>query len=86
MNKLKKQFVTLSVDASIGNTFKDFCERAGMPVSRGTEMAIKRWMTEGCRKDIDMFKSVMGTGKHDLFKDMARDEVKSMISEIYRGE
>jgi len=73
--KEKVTYTTISVEEGLARTFRTFCQHAGFSVSTAAEKALKRWMIEGCRLDIQEFldkPSPPPVRPHDGVKDMIK--------------
>lgn len=54
-NKKKRAYTTISIDSTIGETFRLFAGRAGMSMQAAAERALRRWMLEGYKTDLQEF-------------------------------
>jgi len=47
---------SLSVSDDLHRKFKDYTEDRGFKMKRAVEMALERWMKDGCDRDVEEFK------------------------------
>ena len=74
---------SVSINSNLHVLLKEYCEVSGMRIGDATELAIKNWLTDGAiahKKKFDL--SPKSKRKHDLYRDMVKDNIKEVLDEI----
>ena len=56
-NRPKEELTTLQVKVTVADEFRRYARYRGFKIKRAAEMALSRWMKDGCDMDMEEFKN-----------------------------